>query len=274
MTPTMNMNPTSDLRPEEAPNCMQNQNTHAKRSGEGGFALILAILALMLLTFLGLTLAATTSTELQIATNYRWSQQALYNAQAGLEVGKLTLMSADWTTILPSPRGAAPFSSPTAPQSRADQFGNASRNFEAQSCDAAVGNEGYGVVLDTGLGDAAAPYQNVTSFRGQTLNGAFTLWVRRPIINDAAGVRMDDTDNGNLIMTSEGTAPYIPGTGGALAFSQANRAVRILEIRLTNTPLAECPRPDQEGLNASGSGFNTCNPLDPGKDPRPFSSAR
>lgn len=274
MNPMMNMNSTSDPRPEEAPNCMQNQKTHAKRAGEGGFALILAILALMLLTFLGLTLAATTSTELQIATNYRWSQQALYNAQAGLEVGKLALMSADWTTILPAPRGAATaLPSAVAPLSRTDQFGNASRNFEGQNCDAAVGNEGFGAVLDTGTGDASAPYQSVTAFRGQTLNGAFTLWVRRVLIDDGTGKRMDDTDNGNLVMTSEGTAPYTAG-GGTLAFTQANRAVRILEMRLTNTPLNECPRPDQEGLNSSGSGFNTCNPLDPTKDSRTFSAAR
>ena len=54
-----------------------------KPRSERGFALVLAILALMLLTFLGLTLAATTSTELKIASNYRWSQQARYNAEAG-----------------------------------------------------------------------------------------------------------------------------------------------------------------------------------------------
>jgi len=57
------------------------QDARQKRRSERGFALILAILSLMLLTFLGLTLATTTSTELQIATNYRWSQQALYNAR-------------------------------------------------------------------------------------------------------------------------------------------------------------------------------------------------
>ena len=73
---------------------------------QAGFALILAILSLMLLTFLGLTLAATTSTELQIATNYRWSQQALYNAEAGLEASKLLLaqiarVDGDFRNILP-----------------------------------------------------------------------------------------------------------------------------------------------------------------------------
>ena len=52
-----------------------NRSVHGTQSG---FALVLALLALLLLTFLGLTLAVTTSTELQIATNYRWSEQARY----------------------------------------------------------------------------------------------------------------------------------------------------------------------------------------------------
>ena len=64
------------------------------RAREAGMALVLAIMALMLLTFLGLTLAATTSTELQIATNYRWSEQARYNAEAGVEAGKVILIPA------------------------------------------------------------------------------------------------------------------------------------------------------------------------------------
>ena len=63
---------------------------------EAGFALILAILALMLMTFLGLTLATSTSTELQIATNYRYSQQALYNAYAGVDVGKVVLRNIEF----------------------------------------------------------------------------------------------------------------------------------------------------------------------------------
>ena len=53
------------------------------RGSEAGFALISPSSPLMLLTILGLALATTTSTELQIATNYRWSQQALYNAEGG-----------------------------------------------------------------------------------------------------------------------------------------------------------------------------------------------
>ena len=80
-------------------------------------------MALMLLTFLGLTLAATTSTELQIATNYRWSQQALYNAEAGIEAGKIILRNIpsaiSWDTILPTVQrgalGTRPTPSPLRP---------------------------------------------------------------------------------------------------------------------------------------------------------------
>ena len=78
------------------------------RPREAGIALVLALMALMLLTFLGLTLAATTSTELQIATNYRWSEQARYNAEAGIEAGKVILRNipsgTSWATILPTQR--------------------------------------------------------------------------------------------------------------------------------------------------------------------------
>ena len=84
---------------------------------EQGFALILAILSLMLLTFLGLTLATTTSTELRIATNYRWNTQALYNAEAGIEAGKRALQSLNWAGLLPTARGASP-STTSAERSR------------------------------------------------------------------------------------------------------------------------------------------------------------
>jgi Tfp pilus assembly protein PilX len=43
--------------------------TTGRARQESGFALIMALLSLMLLTFLGLTLAVSTSTETQIANN-------------------------------------------------------------------------------------------------------------------------------------------------------------------------------------------------------------
>src|SRR6185436_20908813 len=146
-------------------------SVHSRSRSDSGFALILAILALMLLTFLGLTLATTTSTELQIATNYRWGQQARYNAEAGVEAAKSILRTLDWTTVMPNGRGTplAPtlwngITTPTAagggavaPQSRADEGGNPSRNFENWDCDMKSNGLGYGVVLDDG--GAAGPVQ-------------------------------------------------------------------------------------------------------------------
>jgi hypothetical protein len=101
--------PRLPFRMEKERNVMYARDDRGRARKQAGFALILAILSLMLLTFLGLTLAATTSTELQIATNYRWSQQALYNAEAGLQAAKLLLaqvsvVDGDFRNILPTAR--------------------------------------------------------------------------------------------------------------------------------------------------------------------------
>lgn len=245
------------------------------RRNQAGFALVLAILALMLLTFLGLTLAATSSTELQIATNYRWSQQAYYNAEAGLEVAKL-LMSAwptttDFVAILPPKRPSwlltdVPSLTPSDPGG-VDSYGNALRNFESAACDDRS-NVGYGLVWSAG--GPNAPYQGVTTAYGQPLNGAFTLWVRRPVLIGTDGRLSylggpdEDTD---LIVTSEGVAPYGGQSAGAgQAFVNANQAVRVLETRLTRAQ-GDSPCPPQGGQtggSSSGAGFGVCVQLNSG----------
>ena len=199
-------------------NVMAQVKTAETARGESGFALVLAILSLMLLTFLGLTLATTTSTELQIATNYRWSLQALYNAEAGIELGKRYLRQIEWQTVLPVAR-PAPLGSyagyptgncsqgsaghcPTPPLTRA------TRSFENYACDqtamvaAAAGFQGYGMVLDDV--NFAVPFENVTTFLGQSLNGNFTLWVRRPytLSDDDPPQLEDDTRNDHIILTA------------------------------------------------------------------------
>jgi Tfp pilus assembly protein PilX len=245
-------------------------------TGESGFALILAILALMLLTTLGLAMATITSTELQIATNYRWSQQALYNAEAGVEVGKIILRSVqpDWTAVLPAARGTT-WTGTTSPSpntagggasavySRADSWGNPSRNFESWNCDQKGNGMGYGVVLDDG--GANAPYQYVSTAIGQNLNGAFTLWVRRPL-NFRSDTLLDDygADNNNMVLVAEGIAPF---TGGNItsAFGTANRAVQLIEVTLARagtTTAGTCgSRSGQVGGGPLGAGFGGCEAL-------------
>ena len=246
--------------------------------GESGFALVLAILSLMLLTFLGLTLATTTSTELQIATNYRWSLQALYNAEAGIELGKRYLRQIEWQTILPPARPAPlanyggysggncadgdPGHCPTPALTRA------TRSFENYECDqtatvaVAAGFAGYGMVLDDI--NFAVPFENVTTFLGQSLNGNFTLWVRRPYkITDppAPAELQDDPRNDRLILTSEGVAPFTAASA-TTQFGQANRAMRILEVTLQRIAPGDCEnRTSQAGSGPLGAGFDQCDPI-------------
>jgi hypothetical protein len=249
-------------------------------SPEAGFALILAILSLMLLTFLGLTLATTTSTELQIATNYRWSQQALYNAQAGLEASKLLLSNVartggNWGLLVPAGRTTpwpAPITSqnlgaPVAPPS-AVLVNPAGRDYERNNC--TPGDRtgiGYGVVLRAPDPITATPtrWENVSSFMGQGLNGAFTVWVRREVVAAPDGRFTDDGTAAPtaLVITSEGVAPFI---GASTAFTRANQATRVIELTLALVTVdKKCRQPvGQEGAGPSGENFDTCSKLTAG----------
>lgn len=230
-------------------------------SGEAGFALILALLTLMLLTFLGLTLATTTSTELQIATNYRWSQAAWYNAEAGIEIGKRFLRQQEWQTLLPaarpSPIPTPPYtptaaSRPTPLQSRPGPYNEASRNFEGWDCDTDQ-NQGYGVVLDHPT--LAYPFQNISQYLGQTLNGSFTLWIRRDF---SQATSIDETRNDMLYLTAEGTAPFQTAVS---AFAAQNRAIRYIQFKLQRFIPGDCEnRAAQQGAGPTGAGFDQCDP--------------
>jgi hypothetical protein len=254
-----------------------------RAKNESGFALILAILALMLLTFLGLTLVTTTSTELQIATNYRWSQQALYNAEAGVEAGKELLRDFDWVAeALPAARSAATgvpnWNGSAAPTIKGggavahftnpDEWTNASRNFENWECDTRGNGMGYGVVLDDGSG---WPHQYRTNVLAQNLAGAVTLWVRRPTWHNPDGTLTDfsaDLDavdgDSTLILTVEGIAPYA-GNVANLEISAANRAAQVIEVVLRReTTLTTGPcggRAGQSGGGSEGAGFSGCVPI-------------
>jgi hypothetical protein len=229
-----------------------------RRNGEAGIALVLALMALMLLTFLGLTLATTTSTELQIATNYRWSQQAFYNAEAGVEAAKQVLSSANWTAVLPPARTNL-WAGNVAPAAAAGTA--TARNYENWSCDARGDGMGYGRLLN----DGAITYENQNSFLAQTINGSFTLWVRRPIVADpATGNYTDNGPSDQLILVSEGVAPYKAPTG---TLAQANRAIRTIEVLLSTLPTSAPPcgsrRSGQTGGGPEGAGFGGCTPIDP-----------
>lgn len=234
---------------------------HTRRHHETGIALVLALLSLMLLTFLGLTLATSTSTELQIANNYRWSQQAFYNAEAGLEVGKKVLATADWNTILYAPRTTA-WDPSVAPITAADGSTTpANRNYENWSCDYNSHGAGYGVVLN----DGSINYSDRTTAYGQAINGAFTLWVRRLVVpaNAANGTFQDRGDAGALVLTAEGVAPYSDASGSGTVVGQQNRAVRTMEMMVSRTATSQfCGTlSGQVGGGPEGAGFGGCDPV-------------
>jgi hypothetical protein len=250
----------------------QSDVTSGGRPGESGFALILAILALMLLTFLGLTLAATTSTELQIATNYRWSQQALYNAEAGLEASKIVLSrvantTTYWDTIVGVAR--SPLAAPPTPAWTGTgplPGGGIGRDYLHAACPGDRGGVGYGKVLVETPGPGTR-YEDVSNFMGQPLNGAFTIWVRRALSISNDGLYSENIDSSAIVVTAEGVAPYSTGAAGS-AFVRANQAVRLLEVRF-NLELSQkgtaCNdrQSAQVGQGPSGDNFNPCAILSP-----------
>jgi hypothetical protein len=220
---------------------------------ESGMALILAILALLLLTFLGLTLTTTSSTEMQIANNFRWSQQALYNAEAGLEVARTLITSAGALNVLPL-RRTAPISWDPAvmstPQPATPRFPGATRDGENSPCDIRGNGVGYGIVLNTGTG----PMENVTNLFGAPLEGAFTIWVRRALDPlGAPGYQVeDDAGVDNFIITVEGVAPSL---------ASPNRATRIIEsIATATTPGGVCENPDAAAQASQTGFFAECTP--------------
>ena len=76
------------------------------RGSERGVALVIALLAMMLMTALGMALMLTSQTETMIGSNFRDSVEASYVADAGVErVMQDVLSIPDWNTILSSPDG-------------------------------------------------------------------------------------------------------------------------------------------------------------------------
>src|SRR3954451_7722531 len=78
-----------------------NQRLRSRLSNQEGSALIIALMAMMLLTALGAAVVMVSNTETHIAGNYRNSQEALYAADAAVErVVQDLLLIPRWNDIL------------------------------------------------------------------------------------------------------------------------------------------------------------------------------
>lgn len=248
--------------------------SQARTERQAGFALIVALLSLLLLTFLGIALATITSTELQIANNYKWNLQAKYAAESGLELAKRFLREQTaWQALVPLARPTANMNAqPTGwTLARAGRSGEVSRNFENFDCDAEY-NVGYGVVMD--LAGFTFPMQNIGTFFGTTFGatgttgtvevsgGTFTVWLRRPISINGDGTIQDYTGDDLLLVTAEGTAPY--GEGAAIAqYALRARAVRTIELAVRKVDPGDCENSfqGQTGMGALGANYDPCTPV-------------
>ncbi|HET8646468.1 MAG TPA: hypothetical protein VFO85_13320, partial [Vicinamibacteria bacterium] len=100
------------------------------------------------------------------------------------------------------------------------------------------------------------PFADVHTAFGQTLNGTFTLWVRRELKTAIDGMR-DNVNGEEVVMVAEGQAPFSVAMAGAGAdFRTANRAVRRLELKVT---VREGCKPSSP--QASQTGFSGCETL-------------
>jgi hypothetical protein len=138
---------------------------------------------------------------------------------------------------------------------------------------------GYGVVLDTGgpptvAGESGAE-EYISQVAGATLNGAFTLWVRRPVrwnLGNGQGTSLEDyPEDDVVILVSEGVAPYAGAAANLGSFSATNRAVYTLETVLsrqgtTIVDQSACTtRQGQAGGSSSGGNTSGCVSLKTGQ---------
>ena len=264
----------------------------ARRMGRTeGSAFVISILVLFVLTVLGLALMLTTSTEKDIAINYRWGEQAFFNADAALEYGKnvlasYALLSADFRTILPPPR---PSGSTTVTNGAG--WGDALPP-DPGACDpATAGCRDNQYFIDQcppgGGGPCTRVYigrvlrrqdgtQAMWDFRlpagtpgdldndgAADIEGTYTLWVRRPMVGDRDyGDPVAGTENDRLILTAEGTAPGAQGAGAGRPTSlrRLEMSLRLPTGGVEGSQYDDSTNPSDDSTPGSGYGGLTTVP--------------
>lgn len=251
------------------------------RTGDEGSAFVISILVLFVLSVLGLALMLTTTTEKEIAINYRWGEQAFFNADAALEYGKNLLASQvlvnnDFRGILPPARADVTVADETAPRSAGHPDGAA--------CDPTVGGcRDYQYFIDQcpapGVGpcnrvfigrvlprqdgtpamyDFRAPAGVVGDLDGdgtRDIDGSFTLWIRRPVVGTRDYGSLPNEED-RVILTAEGTAPngFGAGTGRPVSLRRLEMSVRLPTQGMRGGKPSDVSNPDSDSEATSGMG--------------------
>lgn len=254
------------------------------RTGNEGSAFVISILVLFVLTVLGLALMLTTTTEKEIAINYRWGEQAFFNADAALEYGKNilgreVLVNNDFGAILPParadvrvPNDSAPWSSAHPEPGACDPTGGGCRDYQyyIDQCPGPPGGGGgpcnrifIGRCLPRQDGtlamyDFRAPAGVLGDLDGDgtsDIEGSFTLWVRRPIVGTRDYGSLPDEDD-RVILTAEGTAPSGMGAGAGrpVSLRRLEMSVRLPTGGIEGTDKSDASNPDSTDEATGGSG--------------------
>jgi hypothetical protein len=249
-----------------------------KPGGNEGSAFVISILVLFVLSVLGLALMLTTSTEKDIAINYRWGEQAFFNADAALEYGKNVLasyavLSSDFEAILPLARADATVPDNTQPWGAALPGGGCNpmapgcrdNQYFVDQCPQGGGGpctRAYiGLVLTRldgtqAMWDFRMPAAGIAGDLDNDgvadIDGTYTIWVRRPLVGTRDYGSLPN-ENDRVILTAEGTAP---GTHAAGAGKPASLRRLEMSIRLPTAGIAPpCSQSDETGCKpGKGSG--------------------
>jgi len=239
------------------------------RRREAGSAFVISILVLFVLSVLGMALMLTTTTEKDIAINYRWGEQAFFNADAALEYGKNELAAHllnanDFAAILPPARPDVTVTDSTQPwgaghpdPGACSPTANGCRDYQyfADRCPPGGGGPCVRVYVGrvlTRVDGSLAQYDfrmPLASVPGDLdgdgnadVEGTVTLWVRRPVSGGqdygAPTPALPGGRHDRVILTAEGTAPGAQGAG-------AGRSVSVRRLEMTIRPASAGVEGDQ-----------------------------
>ncbi len=260
----------------------------ARRMGRNeGSAFVISILVLFVLTVLGLALMLTTTTEKDIAINYRWGEQAFFNADAALEYGKnvlasYALLNADFTAILPPARGDATVPNDTAAWGTAHPDGGACnpsgagcRDYQYFIDQCQLGGGGpctrvyIGRVLrrqdgTQAMWDFRAPAGTAGDLDNDgnaDIEGTYTLWVRRPVVGTRDYGSLPN-ENDKVILTAEGTAPGSLGAGAGRPTSlrRLEMSLRLPTSGVEGSKYDDSSNPHDDSTPSAGYGGKTTVP--------------
>ncbi len=236
-----------------------------RRPSESGSALFLTIVVLRVLSVIGLALMLTVRTEMDIASNHRWSEMAFFNAEAALEYGKNVLAAyavrdGDFRNVVAPPRGPAEMGRPpNDPTACGEPDLAGCRDYQYF-----IRRRGITVTVGRVLRDLNGrllQYDSRRPAEGDTqgdidgdgvrdISGTITLWVQRPLSgNEDYG--FSDNLHDRVVLTAEGTAPSLEDFD-----RRSTNAVRRLEMTVRIHPVRVREEPESNSTTGSDSASN------------------